>query len=56
MQNLAEKISEMVAEQGMVKFENSSVFGKAAAYATFKGMIRVYATTPGHTVYTVKVS
>jgi len=54
MQTLAEKITKMVAEQGLVKFEDSNLMGKAAALAAYQGMIREYAKTAGHTIYTVQ--
>lgn len=55
MQTLANKITKMVAEQGQVKFENTNIMKKAADLAVWQGQIRVYATTPGHTVYTVAI-
>lgn len=53
MTNLMLKIAQQVKDQGLVKFEDTSIFGKAAAAAAYKGMIVEYAKTPGHTVYTV---
>jgi len=55
MQKLAEKIAKMVQEQGIVKFEDTNLMGKAAALAAYQGMIAEYAKTPGHTVYTVRI-
>ena len=55
MENLMLKIKKMVEDNGQVKFEDTSIFGKAAAAAAYKGMIREYAKTAGHTVYTVSI-
>lgn len=55
MENLIAKISKMVQDSGLVKFEDCTITGKAARLAAYQGIIKEYARTPGHTVYTVKV-
>jgi hypothetical protein len=50
MQNLILKIAEMAQEQGMVKFESTSVFGRAAQMAVAMGAVTFYNEENGHIV------
>lgn len=50
MQNLVEKIAKMARDEGLVKFESESVFGRAAMLAVAAGKVKFYEQTQGHIV------
>lgn len=54
LSKLAAKIAAMAQDDGLVKFENTSIFAAAADLAATRGTVTVYAKMPGHTVYAAR--
>lgn len=52
MVTLALRITAEVKDGSKLTTEDSSIIGKAAAYAAAHGYIKITATSPGHTTWT----